>query len=247
VSDHSEHHHEAHEAGRSEEHSTDRDCPCCRVCDCYRSEREAGDSPPATEGHAHGDAGEHDHGGMVDHSGHEAMFKRKFFVCLLLSLPVLYYSEMLQTWLGFSAVEFPGSEVIAPVLGVAVFAYGGVPFLRMGAVEAWNREPRMMLLISLAITVAFGYSLAAVRFDIGESFFGELVTLVVIFLLGHWIEMRSVRRASGALDELADLVPATAERVTEAGDLEEVPVDDLSAGDLVLVRPGANVPADGVV
>jgi Cu2+-exporting ATPase len=105
----------------------------------------------------------------------------------------------------------------------------------------------MMLLISLAITVAFVYSLAAVLFPVGEPFFWELVTLIVVFLLGHWIEMRSVRRASGALDELADLMPATAERITESGETEEVPRDDLSAGDLVLVRPGANIPADGVV
>jgi Cu2+-exporting ATPase len=184
---------------------------------------------------------------MVDHSGHEEMFRRRFFVCLLLSLPVLYYSSMLQEWFGYIAIQFTGSEFAAPVLGVVVFAYGGLPFLRMGAVEARNREPGMMLLISLAITVAFVYSLAAVLFEIGEPFFWELVTLIVIFLLGHWIEMRSVRRASGALDELAELMPATAERVTEIGETEDIPVEDLSEGDLVLVRPGSNIPADGVV
>ncbi|WP_277552644.1 heavy metal translocating P-type ATPase [Halobaculum limi] len=184
---------------------------------------------------------------MVDHSGHEAMFKRRFLVCLPLALPVLYYSTTLQEWLGFSAVAFPGSEFVAPVFGIVVFAYGGVPFLRMGAVEARNHEPGMMLLISLAIVVAFGYSVAAVVFGVGEPFFWELVTLIVIFLLGHWIEMRSVRRASGALDELAALMPDTAERVGESGETEEVAVADLSAGDVVLVRPGANVPADGVV
>ena len=190
---------------------------------------------------------DHEHGGLVDHSGHEAMFKRRFFVCLVLALPVLYYSPMLQEWFGYVAIQFPGSAFIGPVLGVVVFAYGGLPFLRMGAVEARNREPGMMLLISLAITVAFVYSLAAVAFGIGEPFFWELVTLIVIFLLGHWIEMRSVRRASGALDELAELLPATAERVTEAGETEPVPVEDLTDGDLVLVRPGSNVPADGTV
>ncbi len=105
----------------------------------------------------------------------------------------------------------------------------------------------MMLLISLAITVAFGYSIAAVALDIGEPLFWELVTLIVIFLLGHWIEMRSVRRASGALDELAELMPDTTERITDDGETEEVRVDDLEEDDLVLVRPGANVPADGVV
>nr|WP_244509933.1 heavy metal translocating P-type ATPase [Halogranum gelatinilyticum] len=184
---------------------------------------------------------------MVDHSDHEAMFRRRFFVSLALAIPVLYYSASLQSWLGFSAISFPGSGFIAPVFGVLVFAYGGVPFLRMGAVEVRNREPGMMLLISLAITVSFVYSIAVVVSGIGEPFFWELVTLIVIFLLGHWVEMRSVRRASGALDELADLMPDTAERVTESGETEEVAVADLVEGDLVLVRPGANVPADGVV
>jgi|GEM_PF-1231429 YHS domain-containing protein len=190
----------------------------------------------------------HDHGGgaMVDHSGHEDMFRRRFFVCLVLSIPVLAYSVTLQSWLGFRVPPFPGSAYVTPVFSVVVFAYGGVPFLRMGVVEARNREPGMMLLISLAITVAFVYSAASVVLGIGEPFFWELVTLVVIFLLGHWIEMRSIRRASGALDELANLMPETAERVTEDG-TEEVRVDELEQGDVVLVRPGSNVPADGVV
>jgi len=118
----------------------------------------------------------------------------------------------------------------------------------MGAVEAHNREPgMMMLLISLAITVAFVYSIGAVAFGVGEPFFWELVTLIVIFLLGHWVEMRSVRRASGALDHLADLMPDTAERLTDGGEPETVPVAELQQDDLVLVRPPANVPADGVV
>ncbi len=228
------HHHEPDTS-----HGSDDSCRCCRVCDmkeCRRCREEGG---PHSE-HDHGEA-------HVDHSGHEEMFRKRFFVCLVLSLPVLYYSEMLQEWFGYTSVTFPGSELVAPVLGAAVFLYGGVPFLRMGAVEARNREPGMMLLISLAITVAFVYSVVAVAFDVGEPLFWELVTLIVIFLLGHWIEMRSVRRASGALDELAELLPDTAERITEDGDTEEVRVDELREGDIVLVRPGANVPADGVV
>ncbi|MFC6940841.1 heavy metal translocating P-type ATPase [Salinirubellus sp. GCM10025818] len=244
------HHLANHESAPPTEKPTDRECPCCRVCGSYRTGHDAAttgehDRHESTE-HG-GSEHEHDHGGMVDHAGHEGMFKRRFVVCALLAVPVLYYSAMLQEWFGYAAVTFSGSEFVAPVLGVVIFAYGGVPFLRMGAVEARNREPGMMLLISLAITVSFVYSLAVVAFDVGEPFFWELVTLVVIFLLGHWIEMRSVRRASGALDQLADLMPATAERVTEAGETEEVPVATLSEGDLVLVRPGANVPADGVV
>ncbi len=241
---------------------TDRECPCCRVCGLTAERAERSEKTPAQHeswgeehaehahepsDHAHEDHADHDHEAHVDHAGHEEMFKRRFFVCLVLSLPVLYYSPMLQEWFGYTAIAFPWSEFVAPVLGAVVFVYGGVPFLRMGAVEARNREPGMMLLISLAITVAFVYSIAAVAFDIGEPLFWELVTLIVIFLLGHWIEMRSVRRASGALDELAELMPDTAERITEDGEIEDVRVDDLAEDDLVLVRPGANVPADGVV
>ncbi len=209
-------------------------------------------------GHGDHDGGD-DHGGM--HAGHEQMFRRRFFVSTLLSVPVLLYSETLQSWLGFSVPTFPGSELITPVFAVVVFAYGGVPFLRMAAPELRDGEPGMMTLISMAISVAFVYSLASVVFPTSSAFFWELVTLIDIMLLGHWIEMRSVRRASSALDELAKLMPDTAERITDggsagqspagnrtqSGDTEEVPVGDLSEGDLVLVRPGASVPADGVV
>ncbi|MFB9823541.1 MULTISPECIES: copper-translocating P-type ATPase [Halobacteriales] len=181
------------------------------------------------------------------HEGHEQMFRRRFFVSTLLSIPVLLYSEMLQEWLGFSVPTFPGSEWINPVFAVIVFAYGGMPFLQMAVPELKDRSPGMMTLISMAITVAFVYSLASVVFPTQSAFFWELVTLIDIMLLGHWIEMRSVRRASSAVDELAKLMPDTAERITDGGDTEEVPVSELSEGDLVLIRPGASVPADGVV
>ncbi|WP_458189088.1 copper-translocating P-type ATPase [Haladaptatus sp. NG-WS-4] len=194
------------------------------------------------EAHASDDHGEH--GGM--HEGHEQLFRRRFFVSTLLSIPVLLYSETLQSWLGFSVPTFPGSEWISPVFAVVVFGYGGVPFLRMAVPELRNRTPGMMTLISMAITVAFVYSLASIVFPT-TAFFWELVTLIDIMLLGHWIEMRSVRRASSALDELAQLIPNTAERLTPDGETEEVPVSELEEEDRVLVRPGANVPADGVV
>ncbi|WP_049954575.1 copper-translocating P-type ATPase [Halostagnicola larsenii] len=181
------------------------------------------------------------------HEGHEAMFRRRFFVSTLLSIPVLLYSDMLQEWLGFSVPAFPGSEWINPVFAVIVFAYGGVPFLRMAAPELRDRSPGMMTLISMAISVAFVYSMASVVLPTESAFFWELVTLIDIMLLGHWIEMRSVRRAQSALDELAKLMPDTAERIIDGGETEEVPVNTLSEGDLVLVRPGASVPADGVV
>ncbi|MFC7223406.1 copper-translocating P-type ATPase [Halalkalicoccus sp. GCM10025322] len=216
-------------------------------------EDEADPGRAREEAHAtgshHGGGGGHEsghgeHGGM--HAGHEEMFRRRFFVSLVLSLPVLLYSETLQEWLGFSVPTFPGSVWIGPVFAVIVFAYGGVPFLRMAVPEVRSREPGMMTLISMAITVAFVYSLATVLFPGRMAFFWELVTLIDVMLLGHWIEMRSVRRASGALDELARLMPDTAERITD-GETEEVPANELEAGDLVLVRPGASVPADGVV
>ncbi|WP_435346010.1 copper-translocating P-type ATPase [Haloarchaeobius sp. HRN-SO-5] len=207
-----------------------------------RTEHEIGHG---ADGHGDGHDGHDGHGGM--HEGHEQMFRRRFFVSTLLSIPVLLYSETLQGWLGFTVPAFPGSEWINPVFAVIVFAYGGVPFLRMARPEIEDRSPGMMTLISMAITVAFVYSLASVVFPTQSAFFWELVTLIDIMLLGHWIEMRSVRRASSALDELAKLMPDTAERITESGDTEEVPVSELSEGDLVLVRPGASVPADGVV
>lgn len=192
-------------------------------------------------------AGYEDHSNHVDHTGHEEMFRRRFWVSLALSIPVLLYSEMIQMWLGFTMPIFPGSDWIVPVLSVVIFAYGGLPFLRMALPELRNRQPGMMTLISLAITVAFVYSLAAQFVLQGETFFWELVTLIDIMLLGHWLEMRSVRQASGALDELAKLMPDVAERERGDGSIEEARVDQLREGDVVLVRPGASVPVDGLV
>jgi Cu2+-exporting ATPase len=209
---------------------------------------------PPHQGRSGSGAGHHDaHGDYqhaashVDHTGHEQMFRRRFWICLLLSIPVLVYSPTLQQWLGFTAPAFPGSQWITPVFALIIFAYGGVPFLRMALPELRNRQPGMMTLISLAIGVAFLYSLAAALTQSGTTFFWELVTLIDIMLLGHWIEMRSVRQASGALDELAKLMPDTAERVREDGSVEEVMVHERATGDLVLVRPGASIPADGSV
>ncbi len=182
-----------------------------------------------------------------DHSGHEQMFRDRFWVSLVLTVPVLLYSPTIQGWLGFSMPTFPGSEWVTPLFSVIVFLYGGVPFLQMAADELKERQPGMMTLISLAIAVAFVYSLATVFVDLGTGFFWELVTLIDVMLLGHWMEMRSVRQASGALDELAKLMPDTAERITDSGDTEEIKVSELQADDKVLVRPGASVPADGEV
>jgi Cu2+-exporting ATPase len=186
-------------------------------------------------------------GAHTDHRGHEQMFRRRFWVSLILSIPVLLYSEMIQMWLGFTMPVFPGSEWIVPVLSIVIFLYGGVPFLQMAVPELRNGQPGMMTLISLAITVAFVYSMASQFLLQGETFFWELVTLIDIMLLGHWLEMRSVRQASGALDALAKLMPDTAERERADGSTEEVAVGELRVGDILLVRPGASVPADGEV
>jgi len=187
------------------------------------------------------------HDAHIDHTGHEQMFRQRFWGSLALSIPVLLFSPVVQQWLNFSMPDFPGSRWITPVFSVIIFLYGGVPFLRMAVPELRNRRPGMMMLISLAISVAFIYSLAALFLPTESSFFWELVTLIDIMLLGHWLEMRSVRQASGALNELAKLMPDTAERILADGSTEEVPAARLRTGDLVLVRPGSSVPADGEV
>lgn len=196
-----------------------------------------------------GSHGEHaGHGSAhADHSGHEDLFRRKFWVSLILSIPVILFSMGLQMMTGLRMPAFPGSEWIAPVFAVAVFFYGGLPFLQMAVPEIKNRQPGMMTLISLAISVAFIYSVATLFLPGQSDFFWELVTLIDIMLLGHWIEMRSVRQASGALNALAKLMPDTAERILPDGSTENVRVNQLRSGDRLLVRPGASIPADGEV
>jgi Cu2+-exporting ATPase len=196
----------------------------------------------------HGEHGAHSgHGAHVDHSGHEQVFRQRFWVCLALTVPVLLYSPMIQELFGFEMPQFPGSEWVAPLFAIVIFLYGGIPFLQMAVPEIVSRKPGMMLLISLAIAVAFVYSLAMVFVDPHSGFFWEMALLIDVMLLGHWLEMRSVRQASGALNELAKLMPDTADRVSADGTVEQVAVNDLRSGDLVLVRPGASIPADGEV
>lgn len=198
-------------------------------------------------GHAMDEGAGAQHGAHVDHTGHEQMFRQRFWVCLVLSLPVLVFSPSIQEWLDLSAPVFPGSEWIVPVFSILIFLYGGVPFLQMAVPELRDRQPGMMVLISLAISVAFSYSLATLFLDLGMDFFWELVTLIDVMLLGHWLEMRSVRQASGALDALTKLMPDTAERIRPDGTIETIRVNELKAGELVLVRPGTSIPADGQV
>jgi P-type Cu2+ transporter len=186
------------------------------------------------------------HGGHGGHGDHAAQFRDRFWLSLVLTVPVVLYSEMVQEWLRFTPPQFPGSQWVAPVLGTIVFLYGGRPFLEGGVAELRSRQPGMMLLISLAILVAFGASVATVFGAFDLEFWWELALLIVIMLLGHWLEMRALGQASSALDALAALLPDEADLVTPSG-TRSVPASDLHVGDVVLVRPGGRVPADGVV
>jgi cation transport ATPase len=202
---------------------------------------------PDHDGHD-GHDGHEAHDGHGEHAGHGvAMFRNKFWLSLALTLPVVFWSDHIQELLGYTAPAFPGSEWIPAVLGTVVFFYGGLVFLQGGWRELKDRLPGMMTLISLAITVAFLFSVA-VELGLVEAtaLWWELATLVAVMLLGHWVEMRSISQAQGALQELAKLLPDTATRVTD-GETEEVSVEELSEGDLVLVRPGENVPVDGMI
>jgi Cu2+-exporting ATPase len=174
------------------------------------------------------------------------MFRDKFWLSLALTIPVVLWSTDVQHWLGYSAPSFPGSRFIPAVLGTVVFGYGGLVFIRGAWGELADHKPGMMTLISLAITVAFGTSLAA-TFGLFEiDVWWELASLITIMILGHWLEMRAISQARGALDALAALLPDVAERVKGA-DTETVQLSDLRVSDIVLVRPGARVPADGIV
>jgi Cu2+-exporting ATPase len=198
--------------------------------------------PPAKHG-AHTD---HD-----KHAGHSvAMFRDKFWISLLLTIPTLIWGHMLQRAFSYSPPAVPGSRWIPAAFGTAVFLYGGLPFLQGAIRELRDRLPGMMTLIALAISVAFVFSAAVTLGYPGMPLWEELATLVTIMLLGHWIEMRSITQAQGALAELAKLLPDTAARIRRDGGaerIEDVPVTMLREGDLILGRPGARIPADGVV
>jgi len=188
------------------------------------------------------------HMGHDKHEGHSPdMFKKKFWLTLLLTIPVVLYSETIQELLSFSMPAFSGDAWLAPVLGTIIFLYGGLVFLKGAKNELADKQPGMMTLISLAITVAFGYSLAvSLKVVDGMDFWWELATLIAIMLLGHWLEMASVMNAQGALKELAKLLPDEAE-LLDGDAIRKVAVSELKVGDLVLVRPGAQIPADGEV
>ncbi|MEO5985705.1 MAG: heavy metal translocating P-type ATPase [Candidatus Limnocylindria bacterium] len=188
------------------------------------------------------------HAGSHDkHAGHDPeAYRRQFWIVALLTIPVVIWSHEVQLWLGFTAPAFPGSEWIPAVLGTVIFLYGGRVFLQGARVELGDRQPGMMTLISLAILVAFAASWAATLGVFEVDVWWELATLITVMSLGHWLEMRSIMQARGALSALAELLPDDAERVTDAG-LETIKTSELAADDVVLVRPGARVPADGEV
>ena len=218
------HHHQGHHHGAPEQHRPD----------------DAGQ--PGSNGHR-------DHGGRGDHSTHAghsvAMFRDRFWWSLALTAPIVFFSEMVQGWFGYE-VQFTGSDWIGPILGTILFVYGGTPFLRGAYREIVRREPGMMLLIGMAISVAFVASMASSLDFFDLEFWWELGALITVMLLGHWMEMRSIGQARGALAALAELLPDEAERVTPDG-TEKVTIGSLGVGDVVLVRPGGRVPADGEI
>ena len=214
---------------------------------------------PATHPDHHAEWG-HDHGGHADrahgeeavaqhgkHAGHSvAMFRRRFWLSLLLTLPVVVTSHMVMEWFGYE-LDLPAMEWVGPVLGTVLYVWGGWPFLAGGAREARERQPGMMLLIAMAITVAYAASLATSLGWFDLDFWWELGALITIMLLGHWQEMRALGQAQDALGALASLLPDVADRVGEDGTVTTVAAADLHPGDVVLVRSGARVPADGEV
>jgi P-type Cu2+ transporter len=211
----------------------------------HQLERNLPDPPDNQNRHSNHSS--HDqHGGHDKHAGHNpGMFKRRFLICLLLTLPVLYFAPMFEHWFNYQAIQFPGVNWVTPVLATIIYFYGGWVFLH-GAWYELHSKIGMMTLVALAITVSYVYSVA-VSFGLpGDSFYMELATLVDIMLLGHWIEMTSVQGASRALEHLANLVPSIAHKQM-SGHLEDVSVSALIAGDQILVRPGEQVPIDGEV
>jgi Cu2+-exporting ATPase len=211
------HDHHSHHAGRRQTHEAS--------------------APAPPEPHAH-----HDHAHMV------AAFRTRFWICLILTVPVLLLSPPGEHAIGpIGAFAFPGSQWLLLALGSVVYFYGGWPFLTGLAGELAKRQPGMMTLIAVAISVAYLYSAAVVLGLRGNLLFWELATLIDIMLLGHWIEMKSVLGASGALRALVELLPKTAHRIGADGALIDVPIESLQPGDRVLVKPGERVPTDGVI
>ncbi|PKN82034.1 MAG: copper-translocating P-type ATPase [Chloroflexi bacterium HGW-Chloroflexi-9] len=249
--DHSKHSTPAHPSGGTHDHSKHAAADAPQTASGTES-GALGQAHGAHSSHGehegHGRRGSHDaHAGHDKHAGHDPeAFRRLFWLSLVLTVPTVAFSEMVQHWLGYSLAAVPGHALVSPVLGSVVFLYGGRVFLKGGWDEVRLRQPGMMLLISLAITVAFASSVAYEFGWVDLDFWWELAALVTVMLLGHWQEMRALGLTRGALAALAELLPDEAELV-DGDETRIVPISDLQAGDVVLVRPGARVPADGTV
>lgn len=227
-SPHSHHDHQKHQAQAVGHRNTETDRGVVAA---------AGSSHSEHAGH-----GGHDHGAMV------ADYRRRFWLVLVLTPPILLLSPMIQHWLGIAeALAFPGDRYVIFVLSTIAYLYGGWPFLTGFTSELRERQAGMMTLISIAISAAYFFSVAVTFGFPGEELYWELVTLIAIMLLGHWIEMRSVMGASRALEELVRLLPDSATRIRADGSTEEVQISTLQPGDKVIVRPGAKVPVDGEI
>lgn len=222
-------------------------CPKCKMGLVRKKKTKHGEDDPsfakASEGGGPSSAEAIE--GHDKHAGHSvSMFRDKFWLNFLLTIPVLIYSETIQAWLQFTPPSFPGSALVPFAFSTVIFFYGGSVFLKSAWSELKSRLPGMMTLISMAIVVAFGYSVA-VQFGLpGEPFFWELATLVTVMLLGHWLEMASVQKAESALDAISKLLPDKAEKLVN-GKPQKVLISELKVGDKVLVRPGGNVSVDG--
>lgn len=230
------------------------DCELCKQCVVlyqifYNNNPEdivmAGEHHSPVPHHASVDKSHH---APSHHTDMEGDFRRRFFLSLILTLPILLLSHMIRQWLGIEeSLSFPGDQWVLLIVSTAVYLYGGWPFLSGMVGEIRKKRPGMMTLVAMAISVAFFYSTAVVLGLPGMDFFWETSTLIDLMLLGHWIEMRSVLGASRALEELVKLMPAEAHRVRQDGSTEDVPISELRPNDRVAVRPGEKIPADGTV
>ncbi|MCH7771224.1 MAG: heavy metal translocating P-type ATPase, partial [Bacteroidetes bacterium] len=209
----------------------------------HNHKQQSVETPKTHDEHKNKDGhGHHDHSQMIED------YKRRFWISLALTIPILLLSPMIQKFLGLTdSLSFAGSQFVLFALSTVVYFYGGYPFLKGLFDELKKLQPGMMTLIAIAISVAYFYSSAVVFGLGGKSFFWELVTLIDIMLLGHWIEMKSVMGASKALEELAKLMPSDAHKIMEDGNIVDVPLEELKANDRILVKPGEKIPADGVV
>ncbi|HHE54814.1 MAG TPA: cadmium-translocating P-type ATPase [Caldithrix abyssi] len=213
----------------------------------HAQDHVANKSGPSGHGHEHGHKGSQvKHGHHDHHANMVADFRKRFWISLILTIPVLILSPMIQEFLGF-ALRFKGDLFLGFLFSSLIYFYGGWPFLKGLVNELKKKSPGMMTLISLAVTVAYVYSASVVFGLQGKIFFWELATLIDIMLLGHWIEMKSVMGASRALEELARLMPSEAHKIIDEAQIVDVPLNKLSPGDQVLVKPGEKVPVDGVV